>query len=459
MKLWPVILALASWACAAQASTALSLDELLIAVKRRHPLVLSQQSEKQVAEGDLQANEGAFDFQWKSKLTRSGGFYANDRIDSLIEKPTTLWGTTFSAGYRYGQGKFALYDGKQETLTGGEWRAGIDIPLWRNGATDRRRANVERSVHSLTVAEAQITQTLVEQVRQATQRYWDWVVAGQKVKLYRGLLKAAADRDSGIGERVKHGDLPKFERQDNERTILQRQAQLIAAERQLQQAAIELSLFWRNAEGTPVQPVVEQLPAELPRPTVPVFADAADSAAVALQQRPEILRFQALQKQNDVERDLFDNQLAPRIDLQFALSRDMGAGDPSRRSTETESALVLEIPLERNVAQGRVSSANANREKIELLARLQRERILADIQDVQSNLQAAFLRWELNHREWTLAQELEQGERMRFQQGDSNIFMVNQREQATADAAVRELDSANECHRGAAAWKAVLGGY
>jgi hypothetical protein len=74
---------------------------------------------------------------------------------------------------------------------------------------------------------------------------------GQTVAIFRTLLTIAEARDKGLLERVKHGDVPVFERKDNERAILQRRAQLVTAERGLQQAAIELSLLFARRLGQP----------------------------------------------------------------------------------------------------------------------------------------------------------------------------------------------------------------
>jgi cobalt-zinc-cadmium efflux system outer membrane protein len=435
----------------------LTLREVVSSTRDRHPIVLSNEKEKEIAAGDLVANEGAFDLQWKSKISATRGYYPTERLDSVIEKPTKLWGASLFAGYRLGTGKFAIYDGKQETLSSGELRTGIDVPLWKNGPTDRRRANIERSEQGVKVAQTLFDQSIIENVRNATQRYWEWAIAGERARVYRSLLKAAEDRDAGFAERVLRGDLPKFERRDNERTILQRKAQVIASERTLQQAAIELSLFLRDENGNPQIPMPEHLPTEFSYPEAPLQTPVEEAVQVALARRPEVARFEAQQKQNEIESTLFDNQLAPRVDLQVAASRDLGTGDPSRIPTELEVGMVLEIPLERNVARGRLDTAVAGREKVQLQARMFRERLMSDIRDIQSSLTAAYGRLELNHKEWVLSLELEKGERIRFQHGDSNILFVNLREQATADAAVRKLDALLEYNKGLTAWKAALG--
>jgi len=437
-------------------SAPLSLNDVLKVVKEKFPLVQGAQQDVQAAEGEVRASEGAFDIQWKTRATSSLlGYYENDRIDSVIEKPTQLWGTSLFAGYRLGIGEFAVYDGKLETNPGGELRAGLNVPLWRDGPLDRRRANIQRSHLSVSIADTQLSQQLIEAVRLATLRYWDWVGAGQKMEIYKSLLKIAEERDSGLAERVRQGDLPVFERRDNERAILQRKSQLISAERVFQQATIELSLYLRNEQGNPVFATPELLGAPIPKPESdsPVQKGLED----ALKARPELARFSALKTQNEVERVLAVNQAGPRIDIQMQAVRSLREGSPTRNETQLEAGLLLEVPLQANVAGGREDVARSTAMRLELQEKFLRDKIATEVYDARSALEAAALRAEVTHRETELARKLEEGERERFRQGDSNQLFVNIREQATADAAVREVDALTDYQKNLATLKAALG--
>ena len=141
----------------------MTLDAVLSSVRERYPLLEGAQKDVEAAGADIRSSEGAFDIQWKTRVASSVlGYYQNDRFDSLIEKPTTLWGTNLFAGYRLGIGDFAIYDGKLKTNPGGELRAGFNIPLWRDGPTDRRRANISRAKLGLQVADLQLVQQRID---------------------------------------------------------------------------------------------------------------------------------------------------------------------------------------------------------------------------------------------------------------------------------------------------------
>lgn len=441
----------------AQGGEALTLEQVLESVEKQYPVVLGATKDVETAQGDITTSEGAFDLNWKNRFASLNGYYENYRFDSVIEKPLGPWGANIFAGYRIGAGSFAVYDEKALTLSQGEARFGFEISLWRNRRTDRRRTNFEKSRLALTASEATAVQARLESIRSASQRYWDWVAAGRRIAIYRALLTIAETRDKGLGERVRHGDVPEFERKDNERAILQRRAQLVTAERGLQQAAIELSLFRRDASGKPKEPLEAELPSDLPRQETVFQANLAADIETALKQRPELSRLTTTRDQFELEADWADNQLSPRVDLQLAVSRDLGLGAINRAGTEIEAAVLLEIPLERRLASGRAQSARATRDRVEVNQRLMRDRIAAEVRDTHSALKAATARIEIAVTETELARKLEQGERARFEHGDSNILFVNLREQATADALVREVDALADYHKGLAQLKAVLG--
>ena len=95
------------------------------------------------------------------------GFYETERFDVWIEQPTQLWGTTFMGGYRIGTGDFAVYDGEAKTNSGGEYRAGVSVPLLQGGRIDPNRVELWRSRIELEKAEPIILQKRLEATRKA----------------------------------------------------------------------------------------------------------------------------------------------------------------------------------------------------------------------------------------------------------------------------------------------------
>ena len=245
----------------------LSLDDVRSSVERTFPLLKAAELEQTIASADLLAAEGGFDLSWKTRGTVTPvGYYDSTRVETTVEKPTAVWGASTFAGWKLGTGRFGVYDGRLETLEYGELRAGVNVPLWRNGPIDRRRANLARAELGRDIGGLSVAQQRIEFHRAAAHRYWGWVAAGRRLAIAKELLKNVTERDTGLAVRVERGDLPPVERADNARAIEQRRAQLAAAQRGLEQATIELALFVRDGSGRPSPPAADRLPDDFPAP-------------------------------------------------------------------------------------------------------------------------------------------------------------------------------------------------
>lgn len=438
--------------------TPLTLADVLRQVEGRYPPLAAAMQDLRLAEAERLAAEGGFDVAWRTRgASVPLGHYQQTRLDSLFELPTSLWGTTVFGGYRLGTGHFAPYDGKLETNANGELRAGATVPLWRNGPIDRRRANLSRAETGVEAAVATVTQQRLEVLRQAAVRYWDWVAAGRRHDIARQLLEMARRRDRDLEASIRLGQVPPIERLENQRAVLQREAQLVSAERSFLQAGIELSLFVRTPDGQPLIPAIGRLPVRLPEPGAAEPATMAKELEAALDRRPELRRLAAQQAQAQLELEWARNQLAPAIDLSVAGSQDLGAGSPTRTPAELEASVFLDLPLQTRQLRGRVEAADAALSRLRLQADFARDRAVADIQDAHAAQEAAYRRFALAHQERTLATKLEQAELERFKLGESTLLIVNLREQATADAAMREVDASADYQRARATLRNAMG--
>ncbi len=435
----------------------LSLGEVLSAADALFPSLTAARADGDAADGEALAAAGSFDPVWRTRAfgVATGG-YPQARVDSLVEVPTTLWGTSLFGGYRLGAGKIQPYYGERETWTLGELRAGAVVPVLRNGPIDRRRANLARAELGQRLAGLSVTQQQLELGRLAAFRYWDWVAAGQRRDVARALLTIAVERDRQLETRAAVGDVAQFDRQDNTRALVQREALLVAAQRGVEQAALELSLFLRDAAGDPVLPADARLPVALPEPT---GAPALPPLDEVLPRRPDVQRLLGQKQQLLVELRLHQNQLLPALDVGVAVSGDLGASPRPELAAlgpaELEFNAVLEVPLLYRAPLGRLQATRAALAKLEAQLRLAQDRVAVELRDATSALTAAHDRVALARQEVAVALQLEGGERTRFGLGDSSLLFVNLREQTTAEARLREVDALLDYHRARAALRAA----
>ncbi|MDO9105437.1 MAG: TolC family protein [Methylovulum sp.] len=442
----------------AHAEPVLALNDVINSALHAFPTLLATEQRKAVAEGELQAAEGGFDTQLKIRNNFSvAGLYENQNNDVGFEQPTAFGGATFFGGWRRGVGNYPVYEGKNLTADAGEMRVGVNIPLWRNRDIDRRRASLQQAELAKLIANHDYDQALLEVRRLATYRYWDWVLAGQRLQIAKRLLQIAEQRNAGIHERVAAGDIPEFEALDNQRAIIERRERTIAAQRLLEQSAIQLSLYWRDVDGEPRLPGATQLPSGFPVQGPQTTLSFQQTLQTAQNHRPELQRLSIQRQQTQIELDLQRNQRAPGVDLSVMGAQDLGSNKDKLNREELYVGLNLDIPLQRRVATGRTQITAANLQRLKWERQMLEDRIAADVQDVLSALSAARQRVGLTVQQQQAAQQLEQGERDRFDLGESTMLFVNLREIAHGDAALMAADAASTLLKAHADYQAALG--
>ena len=422
------------------AGQTLRLDDVLDSVKRHYPPLLAALAENDIAEADVLAAQGRFDPVIRTRIdSDSFGYYSNRRADVWLEQPLSQQGLSLYSGYRFGSGEFAPYDGKLDTRSLGEFRTGLKFPLVRDRGIDSRRAELTKARTGRVLASLTADQQKLVILQNAIHRYWAWVANGRRLAVTREVFSIAETRQKLLEQGVREGQIAGIEAIDNKRAILQRQSQVIEAERSFQQAAIELSLFYRDDRGAPVSPGLERLPAAFPEPRALDTDRIAEDRALALRRRPEVGRFSAQRDQLDVDRQLAANSAKPAVDLIAGFTNDSGSDPTVRRGPqEFKAGLVFDLPFRNRTARGKAAGAEAKIRQLDLRAKFLRDQIEAEVQDAAIAVEAARQRLAILAEEIQVSRELEDAEKARFELGEGTLFILNLREQATADAAIRK---------------------
>lgn len=426
----------------------LTLQQVLASVETQYPPLLAALQDKVLASADLLVAEGRFDLAMRGGYDGSYfGAYPNDVYRASVEKPLEYNGMTLNGGYQLGEGSFAAYDGKRQTDSAGEFRTGFRAPLLRDRAIDSRRADLYKALIGRRIADLGVDQQRLTIIQMATRRYYDWVAAGRRLEAAGAVLKVAEQRDQQLRDASEIGQIPRIDVTDNQRAILTRRNQVIEARRALELAAIDLSLYYRDANGQPNLVSPSLLPPDFPALRDLTEQRLADDVDLALKRRPEVRRFTAQKEQVEVDRKLARNQLLPNIDVAVNYSRNAGDRIIKRGPDELQASLIFDLPLERRQAKGRDLAAAARIRQFDERERFAKDQITAEVQDAYSAVRAAYSRAQVLREELAVARQLEEAERARFQLGDGTLFLVNLREQATFDTAIRELAATNDYFR------------
>jgi cobalt-zinc-cadmium efflux system outer membrane protein len=435
----------------------LTLEALLASVNKNFPPLRAALLEKPLAEADLLNQEGRFDLTLKSRLdTQNFGFYQNERFEIAVEQPTQVWGSTLYSGYGLSRGSYPDYDGKSLTNNAGQYRAGVRVPLLRDRAIDGRRADLGKARIGLRLADLSIDQQRLTILQTATRRYWDWVAAGRRLLIANTLLDVAIGRDTILQEAVRIGALPQFEQLDNQRIVLQRRNNVVEARRSLENAAIEMSLFLRDDNGQPILAEPDKLIPGFPDPAEVTDSQMMEDMSAALSRRPEVLRYVFQRNQVQLDKQLAENQRLPNIDLFAEYYREAGDGLVKRGPNDLRVGLIFDLPLQRRQATSRLQNAEARLGQLDQREKFQRDQVTADVRDAASAVKAAYERSTVVSQELAVTRQVEDAERLRFELGDSTLFVLNQREQATAEAAIKEANALADYFRAYAAYELAI---
>ena len=436
----------------------LHLERVLKSVQQHHPEIQIAVEQLRQGEGRLLSNEGGFDPQLELQgKARSGGYYELRRIDVGVTQPTPLWGTELSAGYRLGLGieenRYPTYY-EDETLDSGEVLAGLNLPLWRGGPTDTRRASIEKQQQTLDAMQAELHSVSLTLELQAIQSYWQWIRAGLSRKVELQMLALAQERDRQLKRRLQAGVITEFDLWDNERMVLERRERVILATRLLQRTAYTLGMFLRGDNGEPLFPKESWLPTELSPPPEDTLAVHQVTKQVLLCHpvaKAQMARVQAY----GVDVNLAENQLAPQIDASVGVSRDLG--DASRNETLVgtvfEGGVTLKMPLLLRPERGRLREAKSARAEAIQKLRYVRDTLRTQLHDAASEVNAAKRQAKVAKDLVHTAERLAAGERKRFDSGVGNLMFVNLREQSAASANLDLIFALSQNHAAWARWR------
>ena len=371
--------------------------------------------------------------------SRLNGFYDGRVAGADIKRPFREFGGNLYGGYSISRGDFPIYEDESFTSTDGTVKVGALFSLLRDRAIDPRRAGIVDAQLGLEKAELELLLTRVGVQQRALRAYWAWVAAGHQLKVYNELLQLALDREEGLKQQVEDGSRARIFLTENAQNITRRQSLVLNARRDFRAAAFELSYYLRDPAGATRVPPAQRLPPRDYVQSLPM-PDVSGQVELSLERRPELLILETALKSARQRIALSENELKPRLDLSVEYAYglgDQGEGGPSRDSEDFIVGFTVTVPLERRFAKGRLEQARAKREALEYERQRVEDQIELELQNILLDLDAARELAVLARQEVSQAEVMRAAERQRFEQGASDFFLVNVREETEANARIR----------------------
>jgi len=396
------------------------------------------------SENRLRQSRGAFDARLTGDLdSRTEGFYGGDHYKVQIEKPLPYLNSRLYAGARQSYGEFPPYEGKYDTLSRGENFAGLSISLLRNSLIDLNRFNIQNETQNVELAKLELDNIKIMIQTLALKAYWQWIVKGNQLKVYKEILDLALTRASQIEKRIKVGDLAQIYKTENLQYIKKREAQVKETELEFKKAAFYLSLFYRDSSGK-VIPLENKKLTDLNELSLVKEAPKKEFDGVyntALAKNINLKKILAQEKQSQLGIRLGQNEILPKVDLNVEWNRDNGEGPTRLMGEENRILLSVEVPIEYNRGLGLKRASKAQQEQLIYRSQLEKEKLKTQVQALVTEVNTFADVYKVTRDEVEFSRLLSKAEYRKFSQGASDLILVNLREETYAEAQIRNLET------------------
>lgn len=414
---------------------AIALTEAQIreSVIKNFPLIQEAEMKFEASKAEITAAEGDFDTKlgFKSR-NRIEDKYDNNYIETTLSRNTGVRGIGLLVGHRQGLGHFPAYDGKYQTSAAGELFAGISIPLLRNFSTDESRSNLEIAKIEKKQTEESLRLKQNIYIHKALSLYYKLLLEEKKFQIRKTVLDLALSRTEMLEKKFKSGDIEKIKLVDNQRSIAKRKDELLKSEIDIQSLRAVFSLYLPQQsldQFLSNEPLDLAQKLEVPSPLLPPKLD--------LETLPQLTILEAEQRKLEVLEKLYKQQRLPGLGLEVLGAKELSSNvpyDPER----IQVGVSFDYPLENRKASGK-TVAQSYKLKALLKQREYTSNELARSYDY--SLRAITLgkqRLSNVSEEVDNSLKMAQAEKLRWNQGSSDLFIVNLREQDVADAEIRK---------------------
>ncbi len=418
---------------------AVSEEEIKISILKNFPLVEQATLKYEASRGEVEASRGAFDHKLSFKTrSRFEDKYDNQYFEATIERQTSLGGLSMIAGHRQGRGTFPAYDGKFATSGAGELFAGLVLPVLRNFQIDEMRLNLKLSKLKKSIARAELSLKQNIYLHKGLMIYYKWLFANQKLKIRDEVLKIAEERQVMLEKKFAEGDIERLKLTDNQRSIDKRRDELAKTKIEWQEAKTQLELYYRDETGASRVLGQDVLPVD---DIKPITSELQTSTNL-----PQIAMIESEIAMLSEERKFHDQSRLPGLNLELLGARELSSNQPYDPDS-LQVGVKFDFPLENRKASGKTIAAEYKYKALSKEKEFLQQSLKQQLDFTFEALKLSKTRWEVTNSEFQRTLVLSKAERTRWNQGDSDLYIVNLREQDAAEADIKRWGVWFEYHQ------------
>jgi outer membrane protein TolC len=405
------------------------LDSFLRQIKRYHPLAMGAQIQPEIGDAYVLKARGGFDPKLAGiagqKSYKGTNYYQYS--DGMIKWQSPL-AISLETGFEQTGGVYL--NPEQTTPADGLFRLGASLPIGQGLFIDQARAEMRKArlYQTITTAEQQLR--INQLMYQATAAYLEWLKFSQIEAVYSNAYQITLERLSQVKQSVILGDKPAIDTVEASIQVQNRRLLLRDARMQKMNAQFLVASFIWDEEGPQPERVT------LWKPTEDLTANRVIPREIKLQSdsllvnHPKLIQSRAKLSQLDVDERWAVEQLKPRIDIKYqALTEPInGQGLASFSTNNYQWGLGVAFPILLRKERGNLQLVRLAQQEAEWNINAMQNLIGQEL-EVAFNTITVLQQQALGFRRIVEDRStLLEGERTRFNTGESSLFLINSRE-------------------------------
>lgn len=418
----------------------LPFSEYLGYVKKYHPIVKQANLVISESEAQLLKARGAFDpkleVDYDSKKFKNTAYF--NKLNTTFKIPT-WYGVALKGNFEQNSGAFLNPDAKVPIE--GLYNVGISVSLARGLLINERMATLNQAKLFEKQAKAENQLVVNDILFLASKSYFDWLKTYQEKKVYEKFLDNAKIRFKGLKRSYQLGEKPAIDTIEARIVLNNRELNLEKAKLNYIKASLELSNFlWINDVPIEVQTNI------IPDTKIKNYIDDAlqiNSIVLDLVNHPKLLSLDFKYKGLEVERRLKQNNLLPKIDLQYNFLNETPEMINSFNTENYKAGLAISFPLflrkeraELKLTDYKLQSVDFEKQATSIALKNKINSVLQEINSYQNQIVIA----DNMVSDYAI---LLKGEERKFEIGESSLFLINSRESKLIENNLKVIELEN----------------
>lgn len=416
----------------------LSPEEYLNVVRKNHPVAKQAMLLLDGAEAQLLSARGFFDpsvYFSSQQKTFDGKNYFNYRNAQL--KVPTWFGIEVMAGLENNAGQFY----NEELTLGQSSYAGFSIPLAKNLLMDRRRAALAQAKLMLNQSQAEQQLMLNDLLYNAIASYWTWVLEYQVYRIFTTAVAINEKRYELIRLTVDQGDRPGVDSTEALTQLLTFRSQQNDAMIRFLAAGFDLSNYMWGDNGEPYvlpQGIVPSVNMDSINPYKISYQALPDLLEVAGTLHPKLQAFGYKIEGLQIEQKLKFQSLLPTFDVKYNLLADGYKFIPGLDKVSVQNnykfGFDLGMPLLLRQGRGDYKMAKLKVQNTSLALDVAKLEINNKVKQYFTEQVNLLEQVRINERALAAFKKVLDVENLKFEIGESSLFVLNLRENKVLEA-------------------------